>query len=241
MVPASIRFAAATHVGVRRNHNEDAYLVAPELQFGMVADGMGGHEAGEVASQLACEHVRSAIATGQSLTEAMHAAHAAIVSSAVTSGQSLAMGATVVAARVDTETFEIAWVGDSRAYLFDGKLHRLTRDHSYVEDLLQQGVISAEQVRTHPQRNVVTQALGVADPSGLRVGREQARWVPGMQLLLCSDGLTEVVPDEDIQRLLQSPDGTLQARVDGLVEAALLGGGPDNISVVVIELVPGRD
>jgi protein phosphatase len=145
------------------------------------------------------------------------------------------MGTTVVAARITGNRFEVAWVGDSRVYLWhEQKLAQLSQDHSYVQELISQGTISVDQARTHPHRNVVTQALGVTDPQNLNVETLSGDLLPGMQLLLCSDGLTEEVDDHGISRVLSHDECSAQECVDGLVAAALDGGGSDNVTVVLV-------
>jgi len=145
------------------------------------------------------------------------------------------MGTTVVAARVLGNRFEVAWVGDSRAYLWrDGKLAQLSQDHSYVQELIAQGSLTAEQARAHPHRNVVTQALGVTDPAHLNVATMTGELRPGMQLLLCSDGLTEEVDDTGLADTLAQHDCSAQECVDMLVAAALDGGGSDNITAILV-------
>ena len=145
------------------------------------------------------------------------------------------MGTTVVAARVLGNRFEVAWVGDSRAYLWqDGKLVQLSHDHSYVQELIAQGTLGIEEARRHPQRKVVTQALGVTDPVQLDVEQLTGAFNHGMQLLLCSDGLTEEVDDAAIAEIMARPMLTAQECADTLVAAALDAGGSDNITVLVL-------
>jgi protein phosphatase len=145
------------------------------------------------------------------------------------------MGTTVAAIRVKPDdSFEVAWVGDSRVYLWDGQLRQLSQDHSYVRELIEQGAISPEQARTHPHRNVVTQALGVTDPQNLRVETIAGRLEPGQQVLICSDGLTEEVEDSMIGQILGRADLSAQEAVDHLILAALDGGGSDNVTVVIL-------
>ena len=147
----------------------------------------------------------------------------------------LPMGTTVVAARVTGNRFEVAWVGDSRAYLWrEGRLAQLSQDHSYVQELVAQGSLTSEQARAHPHRNVVTQALGVTDPVHLNVATMTGELRPGMQLLLCSDGLTEEVDDAGIADTLAYQDCSAQECVDSLVAAALDGGGSDNITAILV-------
>ena len=230
-----IEFGHLTHVGLRRELNEDTYYGDSELGLWLVADGMGGHEYGEVASALARETIVREIRQGSSLSQAIRVADEEIIRASRQRSDSLPMGTTVVALRVLGNRFEVAWVGDSRAYLWrDRQLAQLSQDHSYVQELISQGAITIDQARTHPHRNVVTQALGVTDPQSLNVETLSGELRPGMQLLLCSDGLTEEVEDQNISRVLSNTECSAQECVDGLVAAALDNGGSDNITVVLV-------
>ena len=229
-----IEFGHCTHVGLRREHNEDTYYADADLGLWLVADGMGGHENGEVASALARDTLVSEVGKGTPLTRAIQLADEEIIRHSNRRTQSLPMGTTIVAVRLKGEEFEVAWVGDSRVYQFNGELKQISQDHSYVRELIEQGAISPEQARTHPHRNVVTQALGVTDPQSLRVETVAGSLKPGMQILLCSDGLTEEVEDEDISRILSRNDLSAQECVDHLILAALDGGGSDNVTVLLL-------
>lgn len=229
-----IEFGHGSHVGLRRDHNEDTYLADADLGLWLVADGMGGHEHGEVASALARDAILSEVAAGRSLAEAIRKADEIIIRHSRGRGGGLPMGTTVAAARVRDDQFEAAWVGDSRVYLWNGTLKQISQDHSYVRELIEQGAISPEQARTHPHRNVVTQALGVTDPEHLRVETVRGELKSGMQLLLCSDGLTEEVDDATIERILARTDLSAQECVDHLLVAALDAGGSDNITVILL-------
>ena len=230
-----IEFGHLTHVGLRRELNEDTYYGDSELGLWLVADGMGGHEYGEVASALARETIVREIRSGATLAEAIRVADEDIIRCSKRRGDSLPMGTTVVVARVNGSRFEVAWVGDSRVYLWrDGSLTQISQDHSYVQELIAQGAITADQARSHPHRNVVTQALGVTDPQQLNVETLAGELRPGMQLLLCSDGLTEEVDDPNIARVLSHQECSAQECVDGLVAAALDGGGSDNVTVILV-------
>lgn len=229
-----IEFGHGTHVGLRREHNEDTYYADAELGLWLVADGMGGHENGEVASALARDVLTREVRRGQSLTQAIQSADEEIIRHSNRRNDSLPMGTTIVATRVLGSRFEVAWVGDSRVYLWDGRLKQLSQDHSYVRELIEQGAITPEQARTHPHRNVVTQALGVTDPQNLRVETVQGQLKPDHQILLCSDGLTEEVDDGEIAAILAREDLSAQECVDHLILAALDGGGSDNITVVLL-------
>ena len=230
-----IEFGHLSHVGLRRELNEDTYYGDSELGLWLVADGMGGHEYGEVASALAREAIVREVRSGTPLAQAIRTADEEIIRCSRRRGDSLPMGTTVVAARIDGSRFEVAWVGDSRVYLWrDGSLTQISQDHSYVQELIAQGAITADQARSHPHRNVVTQALGVTDPEQLNVETLSGELRPGMQLLLCSDGLTEEVDDRSIARVLAHQECSAQECVDGLVAAALDGGGSDNVTVVLV-------
>lgn len=230
-----IEFGHLTHVGLRRDLNEDTYYGDSELGLWLVADGMGGHEYGEVASALARDTIVREIRAGTSLVQAIRIADEEIIRTSRRRNDALPMGTTVVAARVNGARFEVAWVGDSRVYLWrDGQLAQLSQDHSYVQELIATGAITHEQARSHPHRNVVTQALGVTDPRNLNVESMTGELRPGMQLLLCSDGLTEEVDDGEIARVLSQHDCSAQECVDTLVAAALDGGGSDNITAVLV-------
>ncbi len=230
-----IEFGHLTHAGLRRELNEDTYYGDSDLGLWLVADGMGGHEYGEVASALARETIVREIRQGVSLAQAIRTADEEIIRASRKRSDALPMGTTVVALRILGNRFEVAWVGDSRAYLWrDGQLAQLSHDHSYVQELISQGAITVDQARTHPHRNVVTQALGVTDPQNLNVETLSGELRPGMQLLLCSDGLTEEVDDVNISQVLSHTECSSQECVDGLVAAALDGGGSDNITVVLV-------
>ena len=230
-----IEFGHLTHVGLRRELNEDSYYGDRSLGLWLVADGMGGHEYGEVASALARETIVRETRDGTALVQAIRVADEEIIRISRQRRDALPMGTTVVAARVSGNRFEVAWVGDSRVYLWrDEQLVQLSKDHSYVQELIASGAITREQARSHPHRNVVTQALGVTDPRNLDVATIAGQMLPGMQLLLCSDGLTEEVEDEQIAGVLGLRDRSAQECVDTLVAAALDGGGSDNITAVLI-------
>jgi serine/threonine protein phosphatase PrpC len=230
-----IEFGHLSHVGLRRALNEDTYYGDSELGLWLVADGMGGHACGEVASALARETIVREIRDGKSLGQAIRVADEEIIRTSRRRNDSLPMGTTVVAARVQGNRFEVAWVGDSRAYLWrDGQLAQLSQDHSYVQELIAQGALTSEQARSHPHRNVVTQALGVTDPNQLNVETLTGELRPGMQLLLCSDGLTEEVDDRGIAAALRQDDCSAQELVDTLIAAALDGGGSDNVTAILV-------
>ncbi len=228
----SLGFAAQSVAGRVRGHNEDAVLCLPELGLWAVADGMGGHECGEVASALALDTLRQSVVAGSGLESSIHAAHQAILAAAQEEG-GRRMGSTVVAVRFVDAYYEVAWIGDSRAYRIslDG-IERLTRDHSWVQAMIDAGELSLAEARQHPRRNIVTQCLGQGEQE-LEVGRVQGSLAPGELLLLCSDGLTGELTDEQIQEVCAGA-ATLDELVDELIGLANRLGGKDNISCIVL-------
>lgn len=231
-----IEFGHGTHTGLRREHNEDTYCADPDMGLWLVADGMGGHEHGEVASALARDVVIREIHRGRSLADSIQSADEEIIRHSNEMRSDRPMGTTVVAVRVKDNDYEVAWVGDSRVYLWDGRLRQISQDHSYVQELIDQGAISAAQARTHPHRNVVTQALGVTLPDQLKIETVRGTLAPGQALLLCSDGLTEEVEDTAINEIIGKGLGA-QETVDHLILAALDHGGSDNITVLLVKCI----
>ncbi|MDR3136608.1 MAG: Stp1/IreP family PP2C-type Ser/Thr phosphatase [Coriobacteriales bacterium] len=228
-------FAFRTEVGYTRAHNEDALVAQPPLYA--VADGMGGHEAGEVASEIAINTLveyAPLINNSQTLIDTVAKINQAIIDAAASGRGQPNMGTTLTAAILDGDLLLIAQVGDSRAYLLrGGRLQQLTRDHSYVGELLAGGHISEQDAATHPKRAQITRALG-SDPK-TEADIYEVELALGDRLLLCSDGLNGMVSDSDIERLLRACDGPQEA-TDALVEAALAAGGRDNVSVIVIDV-----
>ena len=228
-------YAGGTDVGHHRADNEDAYLVNPPLFA--VADGLGGHQAGEVASSIAIERLRAeapSFADAKALARAVRSANNAVIQAADAGQGRAGMGTTLTAAMIDGSRIVLAHVGDSRAYLLAyGTLTQLTQDHSMVADMVRNGTLSAEDARVHPSRSVITRALG-SDPTML-VDTYEIEAAPGDRLLLCSDGLTGMVDDRAIEGILGTAPSAAEA-VDRLIEAANDAGGQDNITVVVAEI-----
>jgi PPM family protein phosphatase len=235
----TLKAAARTDVGLRRRENEDRYALAPHLGLYLVADGMGGHSAGQVASQLAAEASLQAIETlegsGASLVEklreAVASANQAIFASATDHPEYAGMGTTLVALLVDGERGALAHVGDSRAYrMRGGRLRLLTDDHSVVGELLRRREISEDDARAHPQRHVLTRALGVR--SQVEPDLAELTPEPGDVFVLCSDGLTAHVEDGEIGEIV-AEGADLQEACEHLVDLANDRGGEDNITVVL--------
>jgi len=229
-------FAALTHVGKVRALNEDSLLALPPLYA--VADGLGGHQSGEIASALAVEALRDHAPKhpdAVALARAVQSANEAVINGIKKGVGREGMGTTMTAVMVEGGRAVFAQVGDSRAYLLrNGKLSQVTEDHSVVGAMLRGGHITAEEARRHPQRSVITRALG-SDPH-LHVDTFDISVLRGDRLLVCTDGLTTMVEDEDIQKILSDnldPNRT----VEELIQAALNAGGTDNISVVVVDVI----
>lgn len=238
MSPGSDRVAvesgAATHVGAVRRHNEDSFCSTPDMGLWVVADGMGGAASGDVASALAVSGIEVGTARGQDLVQAITGAHEAIIAAPAKGRGTPGMGSTIVALRVQRNTYELAWVGDSRIYrLRSGELGQLTRDHSLVQDLVEQGEIAASEARSHPQRNIITRALGALSNSAPVVDRREGNLQAGDVFLLCTDGLNGELDDDRIRDILvdgRDPQDAAQR----LVAAAVAAGGKDNVTAVVV-------
>jgi PPM family protein phosphatase len=236
-----VEHAGRTDVGRQRSANEDDFVLAPP--FFAVADGMGGAKAGEVASAMATEVFEGESDSGEpaeaQLARILREANRRIYDLAVADESHRGMGTTLTAAKVTGDEISLAHVGDSRAYrMRDGELEQLTKDHSLVAELERSGQITAEAAEHHPQRSIITRALGpepeVEVDTYTVTGRE------GDLFLLCSDGLTSMISDEEIGSILRSAD-SLDAAADTLVRAANQSGGKDNITVVLFRVGPNGD
>ena len=228
-------YGSRTDVGYVREHNEDNFLVAPPLYA--VCDGMGGHEGGEVASEIAVNTLAQrapAELDAEGLGRAVEEANLAVIQGAREGLGKEGMGTTCTAAMLEGEKLIVAQVGDSRAYLLhNGILQQITRDHSVVADLVESGEISAMEARTHQWRSYITRALGL-DPY-MQADLYEINVAAGDRLMLCSDGLYSMVADEDISEILQTVPNPQDA-ADYLIDEALAGGGTDNITVVVVDV-----
>lgn len=231
----TIRSGHATSVGRVREHNEDSYGVTPDAGLWIVADGMGGHEGGEIASEITVRTVLDRVQDGHSLEQSIIDAHEAVLEAGQNGIGKAGMGSTLVALRIQDGQYEIAWVGDSRVYLWNGRsLVQVTRDHSYVQMLLENQLIEPEQVRSHPMRHIVSQAIGNASNGQIEVDTVRGSARGDYRFLLCSDGLTDEVDDARIGETIASADD-VQTVADRLVGMALESGGSDNITVLVVE------
>ena len=201
----------------------------------VVADGMGGHQGGEVASKIAVDLIVERVRSGDTLTKPLEAAHHAILHAVGQGDGPSGMGTTVVALKITGDhRYEVAWVGDCRAYLWNGKsLRQLTKDHSYVQHLVDQGVILAKDADFHTHQNFIMQALGASDPPDVSVDTVCDTFYRGEQILLCSDGLNKELSDGDIAAILAQGRAE-QETVDVLIQTAVQRGGRDNITVALV-------
>src|SRR6185437_9997270 len=219
-------YAGASDTGRKRRRNEDSYVIAPPIFA--VADGMGGAQAGEIASRLAAAALEDtdpgAKSGAERVTSLIQEANRRVHERAIADPSTSGMGTTMTVALVEGTTVTFGHVGDSRAYRYrDGTIEQITEDHSLVNELLKSGKLSPEEADTHPQRSVITRAVGT-DPDVDDV------------FLICSDGLTDMVDDEDIRSVLEKFHNDLDRATKSLVSAANRGGGEDNITVVAFEI-----
>ena len=242
-----------THVGRQRQHNEDSFRVEDDAKLFLVADGMGGHAAGEVASRIAVDSISEFILHSKTddgtwphaydehfrrstnrLMAAVRLANTRVLEAMRKDARLRGMGTTVVASLVDDDIFSVAHVGDSRAYLIrDRQLSRITNDHSWVFEQVQAGMLTEAEAEKHPLRNVITRALGGALQVAPDASEIEAR--PGDVYLLCSDGLTGMVPEKEILKVVTESDGDLKRACLALIEAANEHGGMDNVTAVLVK------
>lgn len=228
-----MRYAAATDTGGRRSINEDGYFADGSVFA--VADGMGGHLAGEVASELAIESLKrmGGANPARALLESFRKANKMIFERAGADEDRHGMGTTLTACIVDGRRLHIAHAGDSRLYrLRGGKLKQLTKDHSLVAQMVEKGHLTPEEAASHPQRSVITRALGAEQK--IDVDTKTKEMAPGDRYLLATDGLTAVVDEEEVAEVIAA-EGELEAATKRLIELANARGGPDNITVVVFD------
>ena len=237
MSPFKLVAAGVTDVGRVRDGNEDDFIdQADRLGLVAVADGMGGHRAGEVASATALEALRAAVANGRSLRDAIEGANDAVLEKSESHRELHGMGTTLTAGMLGSDgQLVVGHVGDSRAYLVrDGELTQITNDHSLVEELVRGGELTPEQAEVHPRRSIITRALGI-DPQ-VEVDEYPIDLRPGDRILLCSDGLTTMVRPDDIAGILNREHDPKRA-AQLLVDAANEAGGEDNVTAVIIDAV----
>jgi serine/threonine protein phosphatase PrpC len=228
------RHAGLSHPGRRRRRNEDAFVVSPPLFA--VADGMGGAKAGEIASRLAAAAVREEGSDRVDVAELIQEANRRVFERARDDASASGMGTTMTVALVEDDHVTIGHVGDSRAYrLRDGGLEQLTEDHSLVAELVRSGKLSPEEAETHPQRSVITRALGT--DADVDVDTFSVEVAPGDVFMLCSDGLTTMVGDDRIVDVVARHRDDLERAAKELIADANRSGGEDNVTIVFFEIV----
>ena len=233
--------AGRSHVGMVRVINEDACLALPERGLWAVADGMGGHEAGDIASQMVVETLQQIAPPAgwaefrEAVREVLCEVNQRLREESAQRYQNRTIGSTVVVLIAYETQCACLWVGDSRIYrLRDGQLQQLTRDHSHVQELVDQGLIAPEEAHRHPLANVITRAVGSADD--LQVDEVVHPLHSGDLFLLCSDGLNKTVSDEEIARLLDHSDHNCQEAVKAFIHLALMRDANDNVTTVVVNI-----
>ncbi len=239
-----MRSSALTDVGLKRNMNQD-FVYASDQKVGclenlyIVADGMGGHNAGDYASRCAVETIVDYIGSAGEkppvalLLEAVRAANETVLARSLQDRKLEGMGTTLVAATVQKGCLYVANVGDSRLYILDeDEIVQITRDHSLVEEMVRSGQLAREKARTHPEKNVITSAVGMK--SMPKIDCFDAALCPGDIFLICSDGLTNMLEDEEIHRIAMSGENLSEA-AQKLIDAANRNGGSDNISVILAQ------
>jgi len=231
-----------THVGLRRKINEDSVLVDSERGLWAVADGMGGHEAGEVASTMVTDALRCLPRTcdiDELTSQAVQSLRAVnrellLLAHSNDREERSTIGTTVVGLAIADGSFRCFWMGDSRAYrIHDGEIARLTHDHSLVQELVDAGMLREEEADTHEQANLITRAVGTDEKAEVEIVGGEAR--PGDQFLLASDGLTRVVRDQELQAEMSR--GSPAEVADNLIDTVLSRGAPDNVSLVIVKLL----
>jgi serine/threonine protein phosphatase PrpC len=246
-----LEFFSVTDTGRARRNNEDAVALDEAGRLAVLADGMGGYNAGEVASQMASERVRAELAERlrplgatptetelkSALLDAVEHANRAVYDAAMSTAEYAGMGTTLVVAVFRGDKLWLGHIGDSRAYRFrNGHLEQLTRDHSLLQEQIDAGLITAEQAAYSMHKNLVTRAVGVDEIVELEIHDHAVE--PGDVLLMCSDGLSDMLSDEQIAQLLRTNDSLAGAGAM-LVQAANAAGGRDNIAVVLVRAKPG--
>ena len=236
----SFESVSRTDVGLKRKINEDSLLAAPDRALWAVADGMGGHDAGEVASAMVVEALQrlpqseDLDATVSAAIEALEGVNQELIRLARTQSSDRTIGTTIVGLAIADGAYRCFWAGDSRAYLLrNGDIARISRDHSLVQDLIDAGMLTPDEAERHENANVITRAVGVA--KDIRVDVVSGDVLPGDQFVLASDGLTRVVSDGELAAELMRNDPDRAA--DVLIETVLRRGAPDNVSLVIVRVL----
>jgi len=234
----TFKSSATTHVGMVRKVNQDSYAERSDIGVWAVADGMGGHEAGEIASAMVTDHIKSLQANDnivdmlEAVEKSIMAANQELVEKAASYDSQRVPGSTVVVLIINGDKGAIVWAGDSRIYRRrDNQITQLTRDHSHVQDLVEQGVILESEAESHPMANVITRAVGISEPLEL-----DSQWIdvrPDDQFLLCSDGLSRLVTNDEMQSMMSNKDS--EEVTQSLLHTALVRGARDNVTLICVK------
>lgn len=236
-------YTGKTDIGLRRQNNEDVFLLSPDFDFCLAADGMGGAAAGEVASQIFAQTAfeifsatpnRSAKDTLSRVEKAYRSANQKILEHVIAHPEHKGMGCTAELLAFFEENFILGHIGDSRTYrLRNGELEQLTEDHTLVQKQLQEGLISEDEIRYHPMRHVIFRAVGINEEMAIDLLKDKTQ--PADLFLLCSDGLSDMLEDEQIQEILCA-DTNIGHKTENLIDSAKAAGGLDNITVVLVAI-----
>lgn len=232
-----LSYAARSDAGCHRDNNEDHFVCCPAMNLWVLADGVGGRDAGEVASEVACRVISQELRAGASLEDAIHLAHDSLLDAPREGVGIPGMASTVVALLVHGDSYQVSWVGDSRCYRWrPGRgMEQISHDHSLVQRLIDERHITEEQAADHPGRHVVLQALGQENLPLLHVDSIRDSFADGDVILLCSDGLSDYVEENDIAAAFDDGDD-LEIVAERLVEKTLANDGADNVTVVLVRL-----
>lgn len=240
----AFKSSAVTHVGMVRKLNEDAFAERTDIGVWAVADGMGGHEAGEVASEMVTNYIRnislntSFEAMLNAVQQSIEAANSDLVAQSAAYDSQRVPGSTVVALLIYGDQGAVVWCGDSRIYRRrDRQVQQLTRDHSHVQDLVDQNIIRAEDAESHPMANVITRAVGIQEPLELESRLITVR--PTDQFLLCSDGLSRLVSNQEIETMMANKNS--EEVTQSLLHTALVRGAPDNVTLICVKDCPDEE
>ena len=227
-----MKMYGATDIGLVRSSNQDNFYIDSNVKWAVVADGMGGHNGGETASSMAVEEIKKSMSQGVGLKESIANANTVVYKKAVETPGLLGMGTTVVLCEILGSRANIAHVGDSRAYIYsNGDLKQITKDHSIVQQLIDSGTITEEQAKYHPQRNLITRAVGTE--KNILVDYDTHEISKGDYILICSDGLSSYVEESKISEIMANTKTS--EIVPKLIDEANQNGGRDNITVVIIK------
>ena len=234
----SVTSAALSAVGKVREHNEDAYHADDASGLWVIADGMGGHACGEVASQLAVSVIAEAVAAGVTLEGAISQAHQRILSQGEENAEQSGMGTTAVAVQRVKSGFSVAWSGDSRAYIYDGQLQQITMDHTFVQDMVYREVLTLEEADGHPKRNLLNCSLGMQN-GRFRVGVERILPNQSGYIMLCSDGVSDYVLREKLQQIFAGAQ-SLEQLSGNIKEAVMASEAADNFTFILLQYSVSR-